>query len=282
MVSNYENKETPIIKRPILRYHGGKWNLAPWIISYFPRHRIYVEPFCGAANLLLRKPRSDVEVLNDKYERIVSCFRVLRDQETAKQLQRRLRYTPYSYIEYYAARERHPDPIEDARRLIILGHQAHGSTGSSGGKLSGWRRGVRSHGPHSAKEWAMLWEYIDMWADRLRGVYLECDEAINVIKRWDSSDTLFYIDPPYVPETRSFSLKGYAYEMTDDDHRNLAYVLQGLKGKVILSGYPCDLYDKELYENWFRVSVVTTTDKARKVKEVLWMNFKPAQKTLFA
>ena len=142
------------IKRPIMRYFGGKWMLAPWIISHFPKHKVYVEPFCGAANVLLRKKPSKVEVLNDLYGRIVSCFRVLRDSEQAKRLQELLRLTPCSEEEYFACREMSDDPVEDARRLIVLGHQGHGSAGASGGKITGWRRGVRPHGPANAKEWA--------------------------------------------------------------------------------------------------------------------------------
>jgi DNA adenine methylase len=93
------------INRPVMRYHGGKWRIASWIISHFPIHETYVEPFLGAASVLLQKTSSRVEVGNDLYGRVVNLFRVIRDPETAVDLQRRLRLTMYSHEEYYSARE---------------------------------------------------------------------------------------------------------------------------------------------------------------------------------
>ena len=246
--------------------------LAKWIISHFPSHRVYVEPFAGAASVLLNKDPSRVEVLNDLNQRIVSAFRVLRDPDLASRLQELLRLTPCSEVEYQAARDRAQCPVEDARRLIVLGHQAHGSTGASGGKLSGWRRGVRPHGPTSAREWSALWKEVLSWSDRLRGVYLECGDAATVIRRWDDPDALFYVDPPYVAETRTQGLRGYAHEMTDDEHRSLAEVLSEVQGMVVLSGYPCDLYDQDLYKGWHRIERNVVADKAKKATEVLWVN----------
>lgn len=262
------------ICNPILRYYGGKWRLAPWIISHFPRHRVYVEPFCGAASVLLRKPRSKVEVLNDRHERLVSLFQVLRDPDTARQLRESLKYTPCSMVEYMEARERCADPLEDARRMIILGQQAHGSTGAAGGKKSGWRRGVRRFSPSSADCWARLWKQVDRWSARLRAVYLESSEALEVIRRYDSKDTLFYIDPPYLMATRN-SAHGYAHELPDQGHKELAEALQDIKGMAIVSGYPSALYRDELYKGWHVESREARTDKGGRALECLWMNFDP-------
>lgn len=264
------------IKRPILRYHGGKWRLAPWIICNFPEHAVYVEPYAGAASVLLQKEPSRTEVLNDLNGRLVSAFKVLREPKSADRLKDLLKLTPCSEVEYLADRVKSDDPIEDARRLIIMGHQSHGSTGASG-KKSGWRRGLRPHGPASANEWATLNEAVMSWCDRLRSVYLECRPAIDVISQWDSSETLFYVDPPYVAETRSNGLSAYTHEMTDNDHIDLASKLHEVKGMIILSGYDCDLYG-EIYPGWHKISKRTVADQRKKTIEVLWMNDAATQK----
>src|SRR5690606_37285917 len=107
------------MNRPVLRYHGGKWNLAPWSISHFPKHRIYVEPFGGAASVLLRKPRTDSEVYNDLYGEVVNLFRVLRNPTQARELIRIVTLTPYSRQEFEDAYIADGDPIEQARRTLV-------------------------------------------------------------------------------------------------------------------------------------------------------------------
>lgn len=276
------------IERPILRWHGGKWRLAPWIIAQLPPHRVYIEPFAGAASVLLRKPPSAVEVLNDRHRRVVNLFRLLRDPNQRVRLTDQLRLTPCAEAEYRACREPSDDPVEDARRLLVLGWQGHGSAGASGAgrgrALTGWRRGDRGGLANSAREWATLWPQVAAWADRLRGVYLECDEALNVIRRWDAPDALFYCDPPYPPTTRSAGCRGYCHELDDADHCALAAVLRQIRGMVALSGYPCPLYDR-LYPDWMRLEQQTTADRAASRVEALWLNpaaaRRRAQRSLF-
>ena len=257
--------------RPILKYHGGKWRLAPWIISNFPNHFTYVEPFCGAASVLMRKTKSKIEVINDLNDRLVNVFKVLRDKESSQQLEMSLFRTPCSFSEYLEAREIHRDPIEDARRMIILGHQGHGGTGVSGGKKSGWRR--RSGSGNGSNDWENIHSMVQSWCDRLRGVYIENDNALDVIKRWDSKKTLFYVDPPYVFSTRSKNCQnqGYSYEMADKDHINLHQALCSIDGMAIISGYECDLYDR-LYSDWRRIEKEAMADKAKKTIECIWIH----------
>ena len=272
---DHDQGHTPAVrasvpKRPITRYHGGKWKMAPWIIEQFPSHRVYVEPFGGAGSVLLRKAPSRVEVLNDLNGRLVNAFRVLRDPDQAARLQSLLRLTPCSEQEYRLAREVSDDPVEDARRLIVLGHQAFGSTGATGGKMSGWRRGVRPTGTASSQEWASLHSHVLSWADRLRSVYIENADALSVIARWDSPDTLFYVDPPYVIGTRTAGRGAYGHEMTDDEHAALADLLRSVEGRVIISGYPSTLYE-DLYAGWARIDRPALADQARRRTEVLWI-----------
>lgn len=111
--------------RPILRYHGGTWILAPWIISHFPAHRVYVEPFGGAASVLLRKERSYGEVYNDLDGEIVNLFRIVREQP--RKLMRSLAWTPFSRDEYRAAFDISAEPLEMARRTIVRSFMGFGS-----------------------------------------------------------------------------------------------------------------------------------------------------------
>ena len=131
--------------RPILRYHGGKWKLAPWVIEHFPPHRVYVEPFCGAASVLAQKPRINHEVINDLNGRLVNLFRLLRDPAASAKLVELVYLTLYSDAEYRLATEPADDLLEDARRLLVLGGQAYSScaaAGGSSGKLTTWRRRI--------------------------------------------------------------------------------------------------------------------------------------------
>lgn len=261
------------MKRPILRYHGGKWRIANWVISHMPAHRVYVEPFCGAASILMRKPRVPAEVINDLNGRLINVFRVLRDPKQSKELMHAVKYTPYSRSEYIQARVPSDESVEDARRMIILGQQGFGSTGPCGGKLAGWRSDVKKDRDHSsADNWANVYNQIEIWANRLRSVFIENSPAIDILKRWDSTEALFYVDPPYVASTRQGSGdRGYAHELTNQDHVDLAKQLHEVKGMVMLSGYNCDLYD-ELYKGWEKVERGAMADGGKKTTECLWIS----------
>jgi len=112
-------------KRPLLRYHGGKWLLAPWIISNFPAHRVYVEAFGGAGSVLLRKERAYGEIYNDLDNEIVNLFRVGRAR--GDELRRALELTPFSRVEYRLSFEVSDDPVEQARRTVTRSLMGFGS-----------------------------------------------------------------------------------------------------------------------------------------------------------
>jgi len=255
--------------RPALRWYGGKWRIAPWIISHLPAHRAYCEPYGGSASVLLRKPMAKIETWNDLDGRAVNFFRQLRDRPA--DLLRLVEATPYARQEYEAARALSADPLEDARRFFTLSWQ--GRTGSTGGRnLAGWRYEQdpdnRTGGP-VAHEWART-GHLRAIADRLRCVQLEHAPALEVIARFDDAKVLHYVDPPYLPELRSDRVI-YAHEMDEAGHRQLAEVLHGVAGMVVLSGYPSPLYDS-LYAGWQRVERATIADSAKVVTEVLWLN----------
>jgi DNA adenine methylase len=269
------------VTRPVLRYHGGKWRLAPWIISHFPPHRVYVEPFGGAASVLLQKPRSYAEVYNDRWDDVVSIFRVLRDPDQAADLERRLRLTPFARVEFDAIDEASfrvvEDPVERARLLIFRTFSGFGSNAHSLRRKTGFRGTCDRAGATPAHDWANYPNVIDAMVDRLRGVVVENQDAAAVMRRHDGPDALHYVDPPYPHSTRSmanpYDLKygGYAFEMTDTEHEDLAEVLGSLKGMVVLSGYRCAMYDR-LFDGWRRAEIETHADGARDRTECLWLN----------
>lgn len=257
------------VTRPALRYHGGKWRLAPWIISNFPPHRVYVEPFGGGASVLLRKPRSYAEVYNDLDGEVVNLFRILRDSDGAKELKEQVALTPYSRYEHIAAYEYSNDPIEMARRLLVRSFMGHGSNGIN--RKTGFRSNVTRGGGIPVHNWADFPSVIPDLSARMAGVIIENRPAAEVIAGYDAEDVLFYVDPPYVHETRGGN-GAYRHEMTDDQHRELAAVLHEVRGMVIVSGYPCVLYDNELYADWTRVERKSSADDHTERTEVLWMN----------
>jgi len=263
--------------RPVLRWHGGKFLLAPWIISHFPEHRIYTEVFGGAASVLLRKSRSYAEVYNDLDGEVVNLFRVLQDKETAEELRRLLVLTPFSREEFNLSYDPTGDSVERARRLVIVGFMGFGSNGHNTASRTGFRTKTERSYTLPAHDWANWPDQFPAFVERLRGVIIENKDAFEVLAQHDTPATLHYVDPPYVHSTRGLGSKrmsnqrDYRHEMDDSGHRRLAAILHGLKGMVVLSGYPCALYD-ELYMGWYRVAKSTLADGARKRIEVLWMN----------
>jgi DNA adenine methylase len=261
--------------RPLLRWHGGKWMLAPWIISHFPAHRIYVEPFGGAASVLVRKERSYAEVYNDLDDDVVNLMRVLRDNDLGYQLHAAVLHTPFARTEFNQAYKPTDDPVERARRLIIRSFMGFGSDGHNGARPTGFRASSNRSGTTPAHDWANYDEALELIIWRLRGVVVENRPAIEVMAQQDTPQTLHYVDPPYIWETRSkgknSSRKNYRHEMSNDDHAKLLSFLRTLKGMVVLSGYAHPLYEDALAD-WHRVERAALADGARPRVEVLWIN----------
>lgn len=244
--------------RPTLDYFGGKWILAPWIIKSIPEHKSYVEPFGGAASVLLRKEKSKLEIYNDLDEEIVNVFKVLR--ETPNELKTILRLTPYSRSEYYRCIQKSFNPLEQARRTIVksflgIGDSIHSNSGFRNSKLS------NTNPAKSFKSWV---EELDEITDRLRDVVIENLDFKTCILKYDTKDTFFYLDPPYVKATRS---KKYAYRHDCESvHKELLEIIPTIKGKFILSGYESELYKDLPYEKLFKE---TRTQKNKRT-EFIW------------
>lgn len=267
------------VRRPIVRYHGGKWKLAPWIISQMPSHEYYVEPFGGGGSILLRKDRCRQEVYNDLDREIVNLFRVVRDQGYS--LQKKLADTPYSRDEFALSYTPSADPLEQARRTVVRGFMGFGSAASSGEK-TGFRAQNHGNGTSCAGDWKNYPEALEATIERMRGVVIENTDATSLISQQDHVDALLYCDPPYVHSTRKktkpYCKKGYRFEMSDDDHIALAKTLHSASGMVMLSGYSSPLYD-ELYGGWARIDREALADGAKLRLESLWFNKAAAGKS---
>jgi DNA adenine methylase len=261
--------------RPPVKWHGGKHYLCQQIIALFPPHHTYVEPFGGGASVLLNKEVCPVEVYNDLDTRITRLFRVLRDH--GGELGRRLALTPYSEVEFKEALEPTSDEIEQARRDFVQWRLSLGGRGDSFSfTLHRVRRGMADV---VSGYLSMIDDQLPLIVERLRRVEIVQRPAIDVIRTWDSSETLFYCDPPYVHETRHESSRDvYGCEMNGQDHRKLAKALNSCKGKVVLSGYPSELYE-ELYAKWRRTEFELANHAAggkskARMREVLWTNWR--------
>lgn len=272
------------MSRPVLRYHGGKWKLAPWIIEHFPAHRIYVEPFGGGASVLMQKRRAYAEVYNDRWDTVVNVFHVLRDPKKSEQLKRALELTPFSRTEFDSTLRRMPKKIGDveaARLTILRSYAGFGSASTNGEYSTGFRSNSNRSGTTPAHDWANYPSHIFTFVNRLRGVVIENRDALDVITQYDSAQTLFYLDPPYPHSTRNMQRgnAAYAVEMTDDQHRKLGSLLATARGMVLISGYPCELYDKEIYKHWHRIERKHRADGAKLRTEVIWMNEQAYKRT---
>lgn len=233
---------------PAFRYHGSKFRLAPWINQHLPAHRIYVEPFGGAAGVLLNKPRSYAEVYNDLDGDVVNFFRVLQNPVDRNRLVEACVLTPYARAEFEQAWESASDPVERARRLLIRAQMGFGSAGATKSSTGFRIDSQRAHGT-AQQLWARFPAGIAAIADRFSEVLVENRSAIEVIRQHDSAETLHYLDPPYVHSTRVMQAGTagyYRHEMTEGDHLQLLDAIQSLQGMVVISGYRSELYDTRL------------------------------------
>lgn len=260
--------------RPALRYHGAKFRLAPWIMSFFPPHLIYTEVFGGAAGVLLQKPRAHGEVYNDLDGDVVDFFRVLRDPDLRTKLIQSCQLTPYARVEFEAAWQPTDDLIERARRTCIRAQMGFGSAGATKGS-TGLRTDLKRRFTTAQQDWAAYPQAIALAGARFAGVLIEHRPAVDVLRAHDGPETLHFIDPPYVHSTRVLRKKGgYRHEMTDADHRELLGVVGSLVGMVVLSGYENTLYT-EFLAGWERHQTSSRISAGRGTKtktECVWLN----------
>lgn len=257
-------------------WYGGKYSHLDWLLPLLPKTTHYCEPFGGSAAVLINREPSPIETYNDVHGEVVNFFRVLRAQ--GEDLIKAIGLTPFSREEFEQAISESVEglsELERARRFYILARQVRTGLAqkASAGRWAHCKLTSRAGMAGAVSRWLGAVEDLPLIAQRLLRVQIEHAPAVEIIRRYDSEETLFYCDPPYPHESRT-DVNAYANEMTDEHHRELAKVLRNVKGKVALSGYGCALMD-ELYGDWQRVEskekVIHSVKTTR--KEVLWINY---------
>ncbi|MBU4231150.1 MAG: DNA adenine methylase [Desulfobacterales bacterium] len=272
-----------VLKRPTRRrrivfgWYGGKFSHLDWLLPLLPRAHHYCEPFSGSAAVLLnREPPSPVETYNDIDGDVVNFFRMLRDRHD--DLIRSIALTPFSREEFHRAISGSMEGISDleqARCFYIRARQARTGLAQTAtlGRWANCKNTSRAGMSGVVSRWIGGIEALEEIAKRLLRVQIENRPALEVIRLYDSADTLFYCDPPYLHETRGDS-KAYGFEMDLDQHRELAQTFEKCKGKIALSGYRCDTMDT-WYKEWRRFDApVKQCHSIKQLRqECLWMNY---------
>jgi len=263
-------------------WYGGKFSHLSWLLPLLPKTQHYCEPFAGSAAVLLNREPSPVETYNDLDGEVLNFFRVLRDQQEA--LIEAIGLTPFSREEFEIALSRPQEQLselERARRFFTCARQVRTGLAqkASAGRWAHCLLTSRAEMAGAVSRWLGSVEDLSEIAQRLLRVQIEHGPALEVIERYDSTETVLYCDPPYPHDARGDS-NAYAYEMTDNEHRKLAYVLHNVKGKVAVSSYHCDLMH-DLYADWRYIEGPVKACHSVKTPrtEVLWVNYDLQEKS---
>jgi DNA adenine methylase len=269
----------PTNRRKLIAFgwYGGKFSHLGWILEHLPACHHYCEPFAGSGAVLLNREPSPVETYNDIDGEVVNFFRVLRDQYEA--LTRAIGLTPFSREEFYRCVQPDdaspPDDLERARRFFVRARQVRTGLAQTAslGRWANCKNTSRAGMSGVVSRWLGSIEMLPEIAERLMRVQIENRPALDVVRLYDSKETLFYCDPPYPHESRGDS-KAYGFELTDSEHAILANALKNVKGKVAVSGYQCALMDR-LYGAWRRIDAPRKNCHSVKKlrREALWVNY---------
>lgn len=264
------------VLRPAFKIHGGKRYLAKWIIEHFPQgyqDMVYLEPYCGAASVLLNKEPSLEEYINDTNKGIVNIFKAIRD--TPKEFIKRLKKFSYSKESFESALQKDglAEGMDLALNEFILRRMSRGGLKEA----FAWSNRERGGKPGDVNAWETIIELLPQIADRIEYAFIFNRKALEVINAFNNENTLVYADPPYLPDTR-VSKKTYKEdEMSIDDHIELLNNLIKFKGKVIISGYESTLYKKTLAEWNMKSKKVASNASQQKTKptktECIWINY---------
>jgi DNA adenine methylase len=277
-------------------WYGGKFSQLDWLLPLLPPCKHFVDVFGGSGAVVMNRAPSPIETYNDLDKDVVHFFCVIRDPAKLQELLRQLELTPYSreertmaHLSLHRSESEELDEIERARRFFVLARQTtRGQVQMQHSPLGIWKctRDALSRGmAGTVSSWQYGIDGLAAIAARFRTIQVENYPAIRIIELYDTPDTLFYCDPPYVQDTRETShrRRDYTNEMSDTDHRALAAALHKIKGRAAISGFPSQLYD-ELYGDWNKIMMPRISGASAAYRqdgnkeasdriEVLWTNY---------
>lgn len=266
--------------RPAVKTHGGKYYLKDFIISNFPENYSelnYVELMCAGASVFLNKKPSKEEIINDLDTGIICVLKSLRDEH--KEFIDRIKRIRYTERTFKMAKKRSEeksfdDYVDQGVNEYMLRRMSRGGMK----KTFAWSERLRGGKPGDLNSWETIIEELPLIAQRIKDTTILNKNALEIFKVLDEEDTLFYIDPPYLPNTREKNSKSiYDHEMTVEDHINLLQLLKNARGKVVISGYSSPLYNRTLKGWKVKKKNVANNAGQGKVKEkrteVIWLNY---------
>jgi DNA adenine methylase len=265
-----------------LNYFGGKTRYLDFLLPLFPPHKNYVEPFCGSAVVFLNKKESPIETISDVDGRLINFFRVLRDHP--KELIKRLQLTLYSRSEFQEALPVSEDPIEDARRYFVRSQQSFGGQSAGNRRINSWRTQMSETRRGISLDVSKFLTKVDGLSEtvsRFKMAQIENRDCFYIIPKFDRVDTFYFCDPPYMHDTRT-GKNDYQYEFTLEQQEELAKLLNGVKGLVMLCGY-----DNPKYREWYaepKWKMILGPDRASNLgknhdkskRECVWVNYNPS------
>ena len=258
-------------------WYGGKFSHLNWLLPLLPKCHHYCEPYGGSAAVLINRQPSPVETYNDIDGDLVNFFQVLRDKRD--ELVTKITLTPFAREEFFQAVRKNGSTklsdVERARLFYVRARQVRTGLAQTAslGRWANCKNTSRAGMSGVVSRWLGAVEALPEIAVRLLRVQIENRPSLDLVRVYDDEKTLFYCDPPYPHDARS-DTKAYAYEMSDDEHRELASALRQCRGRVAISGYRCSLMDK-LYEGWHRLHAPAKQCHSVKKnrREALWVNY---------
>lgn len=261
--------------RQILKYPGSKWNIAESLVRLIPEHHSYLEPYAGSLALLFSKEPSAIETVNDLDSDVVNLFQCI--QKDSERLARLVMTTPFSHEVYDnqfegTSETRYAGRFQRAAGFLVRCWQGYGYRTND--YKVGWKRDVQGREKsYSLWSWYRLPEWILDITERLRMVQIENRPALEVIRGFWHENVFMYLDPPYVPGTRSGKRKQYRYEMTDTDHEELLKLILQSPAKIMISGYDSEMYNDYLH-GWEKMTFNSCSQGGHRREEIVWMNYR--------